>query len=38
LEAARKLKIENLIVNGDAELIVKQIKKKYKEKNPRLRS
>jgi hypothetical protein len=26
LEAARKLKIENLIVYGDAELIVKQIK------------
>jgi ribonuclease HI len=38
LEAARKLKIEHLIVYGDAKLIVKQTKKKYQAKNPRLRS
>jgi ribonuclease HI len=38
LEAARKLKIENLIVYGDAELIVKQIKQQYQAKHPRLRS
>ena len=34
LEAARKLKIEHLIVYGDVELIVKQIKKQYQAKNP----
>jgi ribonuclease HI len=38
LEDARKLKIENLVVYGDAELIVKQIKKLYQAKHPRLRS
>jgi ribonuclease HI len=38
LEAARKQKIENLIVYGDAELIVKQIMQQYQEKHPRLRS
>jgi ribonuclease HI len=38
LEAARKLKIENMIVYGDAELIVKQIKQHYQAKHPRLRS
>ena len=38
LEATRKLKIEHLLVYGDAELIVKQIKKQYQSKNPRLRS
>jgi ribonuclease HI len=38
LEAARKLKIENLIVYGDAELIVKQIRQQYQAKHPRLRS
>jgi ribonuclease HI len=38
LEAARKLKIEHLIVYGDAELIVKQIKQQYQAKHPRLRS
>jgi ribonuclease HI len=38
LEATRKLKIEHLIVYGDVELIVKQIKKQYQAKHPRLRS
>jgi ribonuclease HI len=38
LEAARKMKIMNLIVYGDAELIVKQIRKVYQPKNPRMRS
>jgi ribonuclease HI len=38
LEAARKLKIEHMIVYGDAELIVKQIKQKYQDKHPILRS
>jgi ribonuclease HI len=38
LEAARKLKIEHLIVYGDAELIVKQVKQQYQTKHPRLRS
>jgi ribonuclease HI len=38
LEAARKLKIEHLIVYGDAELIIKQIRQQYQAKNPRLRS
>jgi ribonuclease HI len=38
LEAARKLKIENLVVYGDAELIVKQIRQQYQAKHPRLRS
>ena len=32
LEASRKQKIENLIVYGDAELIVKQIMQQYQEK------
>ena len=38
LEVARKLKIEHLIVYGDVEFIVKQIKQKYQAKNSRLRS
>lgn len=38
LEVARKLKIEHLIVYGDAKLIVKQIKQRYQVKHPRLRS
>jgi ribonuclease HI len=38
LEAARKLKIKHLIVYGDAELIVKQIKQQYQAKHPRMRS
>jgi ribonuclease HI len=38
LEASRKMKIVNLIVYGDAELIVKQIKKVYQAKHPRMRS
>ena len=38
LEAARKLKIKNLEVYGDAELIIKQIKHQYQDKHPRLRS
>jgi ribonuclease HI len=38
LEAARKLNIKNLEVYGDAELIVKQINRKYQDKHPRLRS
>jgi hypothetical protein len=38
LEAARKLKIKNLEVYGDAELIIKQINRQYQAKHPRLRS
>jgi ribonuclease HI len=38
LEATRKLKIKHLIVYGDANIIVKQIKQQYKSKHPRLRS
>jgi ribonuclease HI len=38
LEAARKLKIQHLIVYGDVELIVKQIKQQYQAKHPRMRS
>ena len=38
LKDAKKIKIEHLIVYGDAELIVKQIKKQYQGKHPRLRS
>jgi ribonuclease HI len=38
LEAARKLKIENLIVHGDVELIIKQIRRQYQAKHPRIRS
>jgi ribonuclease HI len=38
LEAARKLKIKNLEVYGDVELIIKQINRQYQAKNPRLRS
>jgi ribonuclease HI len=37
LEVARKLKIEHLIVYGNVELIVKQIRHQYKAKNPKLR-
>jgi ribonuclease HI len=36
LEAAKKLNIKNLEVYGDAELIVKQVNRKYKSKHPRL--
>jgi hypothetical protein len=38
LEAARKLKIKNSKVYGDAELIIKQINRRYQAKHPRLRS
>jgi ribonuclease HI len=38
LEVAKKLKIENMIVYGDEELIGKQIKQQYLSKHPRLRS
>jgi ribonuclease HI len=38
LEVAKKMKIVNLIVYGDAKLIVKQIKKVYQAKHPRMRS
>jgi ribonuclease HI len=38
LEAARKLKIQHLIVYGDVELIVKQMKHQYQAKHPRMRS
>ena len=38
LEAARKLKMKHLIVYGDAELILKQIKQQYQAKHLRLRS
>ena len=38
LEATRKLKIEHLIIYGDAELIVKQTKQQYQAKHPILRS
>jgi hypothetical protein len=37
LEAAQKLKIENLIVYGDAKLIVKQIRRQYQAKHAWLR-
>jgi hypothetical protein len=33
LEAGRKLKIKHLIVYGDVELIVKQIKQQYQDKH-----
>jgi ribonuclease HI len=38
LEASRRMKIVNLIVFGDAELIVKQIRKVYPAKHLRMRS
>jgi ribonuclease HI len=38
LEATRKLKIKNLVVYGDVELIVKQIRKQYQAKHPSIRS
>jgi ribonuclease HI len=38
LETARKLKIVNLIVYGDVELIIKQIKQIYQDKHPRMRA
>jgi ribonuclease HI len=38
LEDDRKLKIENRIVYGDVELIVKQINQQYQAKHLRLRS
>jgi ribonuclease HI len=38
LESARKLKIKNLEVYGDVELIIKQINRQYQAKHPRLRS
>jgi ribonuclease HI len=36
LEAARKLKIEQLKVYGDTEIIVKQVKQQYQAQHPRL--
>ena len=36
LEVARKIKINNLEVYGDAKLIVKQINRQYQAKHPRL--
>jgi ribonuclease HI len=38
LEDARRMKIKNLEVFGDAELIVKQVNRQYQAKHPRLRS
>ena len=38
LEAARKMKIKNLEVFGDAELIIKQANRQCQAKHPRLRS
>jgi len=38
LEAARRMKIKNLKIFGDAELIVKQVNRQYQAKHPRLRS
>ena len=38
LEAARKMKIKNLEVFGDAELIIQQVNQQYQAKHPRLRS
>jgi ribonuclease HI len=38
LEAARRMKIKNLEIFGDAELIVKQVNRQYQAKHPRLRS
>jgi ribonuclease HI len=38
LEAARRLKIKNLEIYGDAELIVKQINRQYQAKHPILRA
>jgi ribonuclease HI len=38
LEAARRMKIKNLEVFGDAELIIKQINWQYQSKHPRLQS
>jgi hypothetical protein len=38
LEAVRRVKIKNLEVYGDVELIVKQINRQYQAKHPRLRS
>jgi hypothetical protein len=37
LETTRKLKIKHLVVYGDVELIVKQIKQIYQAKHPRIR-
>jgi ribonuclease HI len=36
LEVPKKMKIVNLIIYGDAKLIVKQIKKVYQDKHPRM--
>jgi ribonuclease HI len=38
LETTRKLKIKHLVVYGDVELIVKQIRKIYQAKHPRMRA
>ena len=38
LEDARRMKIKNLEVFGDVELIVKQVNHQYQAKHPRLRS
>jgi ribonuclease HI len=38
LEAVRNIKIQHLIVYGDDELIVKQVRQEYQDKHPRMRS
>jgi ribonuclease HI len=38
LEAARKMKIKNIEVFGDAELIIRQVNRQYQAKHPRLRT
>ena len=38
LEVARKIKIQQLIIYGDLELIVKQVRQEYHAKHPRMRS
>jgi ribonuclease HI len=38
LEAAKKMKIKNIEVFGDAELIIKQVNRQYQAKHPRLRT
>jgi ribonuclease HI len=38
LEAARRIKIKNLEIFGDVELIIKQVNRQYQDKHPRLRS
>jgi ribonuclease HI len=38
LEAAQKMKIKNIEVFGDAELIIRQVNRKYQARHPRLRT